>query len=146
MSKKQWSDTHRYLDRLYQSLATLTEKITSLQELYSEAETVCQGEADREPSLFLQMEVLEMRIQADMQDFVRIYRDIQSCVNGVDDPDERLLLQYRYLDCLTPEQIAEKIGCSKKQADRLHQRALAHVCSPAEMFCENRVLTPDPRD
>ncbi len=139
MTGKQRSDVHQYLEHLYRLLVLLTEKTASLQtlqKLYSEADVACERETARGKRLLLQAQMLETQIRADMEAFVHVYRDIQGRVSGVEDNTERLVLQYRYLDCLTPEQIAEKMACSVKRVNRLLQRALARIHLPFETPCE----------
>ena len=42
-------------------------------------------------------------------------------------PDERMLMRYRYIDGLTWEEVAVKMGYSWRQVHRIHAKALEHV-------------------
>lgn len=49
--------------------------------------------------------------------------DLSSEIDKVEDVVERALLRYRYITCLTWEQIAERMGYSMAQIYRIHKRA-----------------------
>lgn len=49
---------------------------------------------------------------------------IASVFGSVTDDRLKLLLQYRYIDCLTWEQVADKLNIDYRWTLRLHQRAL----------------------
>lgn len=49
--------------------------------------------------------------------------DLSSEIDKVEDVVERALLRYRYITCLTWEQIAERMGYSMAQIYRIHNRA-----------------------
>lgn len=49
--------------------------------------------------------------------------DLSSEIDKVEDVLERAILRYRYITCLTWEQIAEKMGYCLSQVYRIHNRA-----------------------
>lgn len=54
-------------------------------------------------------------------------------IDEVEDVMERALLRYRYITCLTWEQIAEKMGFCLAQVHRIHSRALKNFDKINEM-------------
>lgn len=51
-------------------------------------------------------------------------KQIASVFGSVTDDRLKLLLQYRYVDCMTWEQVADKLNLDYRWTLRLHQRAL----------------------
>ena len=52
--------------------------------------------------------------------------DIHTRLDKMDNQTEREVLRYRYIDGLTWEQIAERIGYTRRNATRIHGNALQH--------------------
>ena len=52
--------------------------------------------------------------------------DIYKRLDRMDNQDERELLRFRYIDGLTWDQIALKLGYSRRNVTRIHGRALLH--------------------
>ena len=69
--------------------------------------------------LFLACGQEEKKIEI-LYDFIA---DLSSEIDKVEDVVERALLRYRYITCLTWEQIAEKMGYCLSQVYRIHNRA-----------------------
>ena len=75
---------------------------------------------------------LERRIKDDTNDCITARRDIRDAINNVDKPDERLLLQLRYLNGKKWEEIAVEMNYSWRQVHNIHSVALqkiAHYCT-----------------
>ena len=70
---------------------------------------------------------LEREIDADIDRLVAIRDGIKTIIEAVEDDRERLLLQYRYLDGRTFEEIAVQMHYSWRQIHRLHSRALSNL-------------------
>ena len=72
---------------------------------------------------------------------------IHAVIDQVDDARMRELLELRYIDGMTWEAVAERMGYSTRQVTRLHGYALRMVRVPEEMAGENApvpALTPAP--
>lgn len=52
---------------------------------------------------------------------------IRACINNVEDERYRTLLRYRYIEGLTFEDLAEKMGYSYRHVMNLHKKALEVV-------------------
>lgn len=67
---------------------------------------------------------LEREINADIDRLVDLRREIEAVIAGV--PDERLrtLLELRYINGVTFEQISRRMGYSFSQIRRLHKKSL----------------------
>jgi DNA-directed RNA polymerase specialized sigma subunit len=70
---------------------------------------------------------LEKEIDADVDRLIYIRDNIKAIIEAVEDDRERLLLQYRYLDGRTFEEIAVQMHYSWRQIHRLHSRALTNL-------------------
>jgi DNA-directed RNA polymerase specialized sigma24 family protein len=70
---------------------------------------------------------LEREIDADVDRLISIRDNIKAIIEAVEDDRERLLLQYRYLDGRTFEEIAVQMHYSWRQIHRLHSRALTNL-------------------
>jgi DNA-directed RNA polymerase specialized sigma subunit len=70
---------------------------------------------------------LENEIDADIDRLVTVRDGIKAIIEAVEDDREKLLLQYRYLDGRTFEEIAVQMHYSWRQIHRLHSRALTNL-------------------
>ena len=70
---------------------------------------------------------LERSLLDDLNQMVDLRREIGALFDQVEDPRQRLLLLYRYIDGLTFEQIAGEIELSLTYTFRLHKAALEEV-------------------
>lgn len=70
---------------------------------------------------------------------IHIRQGVSACIEAVANDRERQLLQYRYLDGLTWEQIAVTMCYSWRQVHRIHSDALRSVrIEPCRGGCEAR--------
>lgn len=67
---------------------------------------------------------LEAEMNADIDMLVELKQSIENIIAVVEDDREKLLLQYRYLDGNTFEEIAVLMHYSWRQVHRLHSQAL----------------------
>lgn len=70
---------------------------------------------------------IEAEINQEIDELQEVCRDIKSVLSQLEDDTLRLLMEYRYLDGLTWEQIAEKMNYSRQWITSLHGRALAQI-------------------
>lgn len=70
---------------------------------------------------------IEEKIDQEIDELQEVRRDIKTVLGQLEDDTLRLLMEYRYLDGLTWEQIAEKMNYSRQWITSLHGRALAQI-------------------
>lgn len=66
-------------------------------------------------------------------DSTEIRLEIERCLASIKDDRLRLLMEYRYINGLTWEQVAETMHCEYRWILRLHKRALALI-EPSEKY------------
>ena len=84
----------------------------------------------RMEDIIIKILMLENEINADIDRLVDLKNEIMSVVNGVDDAEFRLLLEKRYLNCESWEDIAAELCFSLPSVYRLHEKALKKVAIP----------------
>ena len=70
---------------------------------------------------------LEQEINREIDELVELKTNIESTITSVENPQERLLLKYRYLDGKTFEWIAAEMHYHWQWIHRLHKRALTKL-------------------
>lgn len=73
---------------------------------------------------------LERQINAEIDSFIDLKKEIHDAIEAVKNPNERLVLRCRYIEFLTWEQVAERMNYSIKQVHRIHSEALKNVVVP----------------
>jgi len=73
---------------------------------------------------------LERQINAEIDRFVDLKKEIHDVIEAVKSPDQRLVLRCRYIEFLTWEKTAEIMNYSIKQIHRIHSAALQNVVIP----------------
>lgn len=73
---------------------------------------------------------LERKIESEIVMKNLLLSEIHDVINTVKDPDERLLLRYRYIHSMTWRMISKRLHMSETQARRVHTEALDHVRLP----------------
>ncbi len=75
---------------------------------------------------------LENEINADIDKLVDLKAEARKVINKVDDPDQQLILELRYL-CYKPwDYIMETLGYSETSIYRLHGEALKKIAVPSD--------------
>lgn len=75
----------------------------------------------------VRLESLEKEKEKELRNMVRSYERIERAINGLGDTQEKDVLFYRYIKGLKVREVMEEMGYSKRQVDRLHNRALEHL-------------------
>ncbi len=75
---------------------------------------------------------LENEISYDIDRLVDLRREVDKAISELSNPDEQLVLTYRYIDYRTWEQIAVALNLSVRHVARLHGRALLNFRIPAK--------------
>jgi DNA-directed RNA polymerase specialized sigma subunit len=73
---------------------------------------------------------LENEIDAEIEDFIALKKQIRDVINQIEDVNEKLVLKYRYLIFLQWDEICVKMNYSKRQMYRIHDSALEKVKVP----------------
>lgn len=131
--------TKEYLSRYRWQNDRINAKLEQVAELRRKAQTVSSGSSDgthsstpydRIGEITARIVDLEREINEDIDRSIDVQRGILTAISTV--PDERLrhLLELRYINCLTLEEIARRMDYSYKQICRLHGKALLQIRCP----------------
>ena len=137
---KQQIATKNYLMRAYridQRIENKMEQIARLNDLATKA-TVTYSDMPRNPNhagsrmedAILSIIDLQTEINQDMLELVNIKREIMTSIKAVNDPELQLLLELRYLNYVSWEQIALQMNFSIDNIFKLHKKALDLVEVP----------------
>ena len=133
MTAKEYLSRYRFIND------GINSKLMQVEELRSKAQTVSGGNStgthssqpyDRIGEITAKIVDLEREINEEIDRLVDIQREIRETIAAI--PEERLrtLLEYKYLNCMTLEEIAVRMNYSYKQICRLHGKALLRVRCP----------------
>ena len=131
--------TKEYISRYRWQNDSINAKLEQVAELRRKAQTVSSGSSDgthsptpydRIGEITARIVDLEREINEDIDCSIDVQREIRAAIATV--PDERLrtLLELRYINCLTLEEIARRMDYSYKQICRLHGKALLQIRCP----------------
>lgn len=73
---------------------------------------------------------LEQKINAEIDKLVDLKEQIRSVIDKVENPDEQMVLRYRYIHNWTWEQIGDALFADESTIRRWHGRALQHIKVP----------------
>ena len=73
---------------------------------------------------------LERTINEEVDLFVDLKAEIRSVIETVEQPDEQMVLRYRYIHNMTWSEIGEKLHSDRTTVFRWHNDALRHVVLP----------------
>ena len=73
---------------------------------------------------------LEQKIDKEIDLFVDLKKQIRSVIESVEDPDEQMVLRYRYIHNKTWEEIGDELYADKVTVWRWHKKALSDVTLP----------------
>lgn len=130
MTAKEYLSRYRFLND------GINAKLMQVEELRRKAQTVSSGSSggahssqpyDRVGVITAKIVDLEREINEDIDRLVDIQREIRKCIAAVPEGGLRVLLEYKYLNCMTLEEIAVQMNYSYPQICRLHGRALQQV-------------------
>ena len=74
---------------------------------------------------------IEQDINAQVDELVDLKSEINKAVSQLDDPEQQLVLRYRYCECRTWNDIARLTSMSLRSVHRVHGEALKKICVPA---------------
>ena len=70
---------------------------------------------------------LQDELEADIHRFIQLRHEIRDVIDKVDNPDHKVLLEYRYLCFMSWEKIAVSMNYSWQWVHKLHGRALQSI-------------------
>lgn len=73
---------------------------------------------------------MEQKINAEIDLLVDLKAEIRTAVEQVENINERLVLQYRYIEGMTWERIAERLFADRSTVIRWHRKALKNFAVP----------------
>ena len=134
MTAKQYLKQARYLD---ERINTKIAQVSSLHDLATKATSTLSdmpGGGTRNThqmeDIIIKILMLENEINADIDRLVDLNNEILSVLNCIDDAECRLLLEKRYLNWESWEDIAAELCVSAPSVYRLHEKALKKVVVP----------------
>lgn len=78
---------------------------------------------------------MEKKINTEIDKLVDLKAQIRSVIEAVSDPNERMVLRYRYIHNMTWDQIGDELHADARTVRRWHGIALMHVVIP-----ENQIV------
>ena len=121
-------DNERELRRLEEEINRWESRAQRMTSSFSHA-PAHRGE-DRIQSAVDEMVELRNLLYERLVDATELRRGIGLAISTVPEQRLRLLLEYRYIDGLTWEEVAAALTCDYRWTLRLHDRALALMCTP----------------
>ena len=124
---KRYINLDREIDRKLEEVARLRSKLTRVTEVFTAEPRGGGSIYGKTEEILAKIVDLEKEIDADVDRLIAVRDNIKSVIEVVEDDRERLLLQYRYLDGRTFEEIAVQMHYSWRQIHRLHSKALTNL-------------------
>lgn len=75
---------------------------------------------------------LEQKINAEIDKLVELKEQIRGVIDQVENPDEQMVLRYRYIHNWTWEQIGDALYADERTIRRWHGRGLQHITVPED--------------
>ena len=125
-----------YLSQYKGLNGSINAKLEQVGELRRKAQTVSSGSSDgahsstprdRIGEITARIVDLEREINEDIDRSIDLQREIRAAIATVPDEHLRHLLELKYINCLTLEEIAVRMGYCYMQICRLHGKALTAV-------------------
>lgn len=67
------------------------------------------------------------RLEKEIEELYNLQFKINDAIDKVENPNERILLRYRYILSITWEKISEKMGYSVAHVKRIHEKAIINL-------------------
>lgn len=124
----------RYLQRYTKLNKAINQRLRERDRLRSLAEKCTssitglpRGGASDKETTWIRLAEIEEEINADVDKYVDMRKEIEAAINTVDDITLQTLLRYRYLNGLTWERVAVEMEKTWRWIHRLHSRALEAI-------------------
>ena len=134
MTAKDFLEQVRYVDRAIDSKLEQVERLrnesTKATSLVSDMPRSSSPNLQRLEDTIIKIIDLEHEINRDIDWLVDLKKAARVSINAMTNPDERLILELRYMCYKTWPEIAEEMGFSESNVYRLHGLALANFIVP----------------
>lgn len=124
---KRYINLDREIERKLEEVARLRAELTRITPVYTTEPKGGGSIRGKTESLIAKIVDLENELDADIDRLVTVRDSIRMAIESVEEDRERLLLQYRYIDGLTFEEIAVLMNYSWRHIHRLHSQALSNL-------------------
>lgn len=133
-AKEYFRQAYRLNQRINSDIAEVDELRAMLSNITSSAldEKVKRSRNGDAPfvSAIERIDKLERKIDAEVDLFVNLKEEMRSVIDSVENPDEQMVLRYRYVHNYTWEQIGSELSADSRTIRRWHGKALSHVTLP----------------
>ncbi len=134
MTAKEYMEQARYLDMQINSkieqVRNLNELATKVTTVYSDIPHNLNRNTSQMEETVLKIIDLESEINKDIDTLVNLKREIQAVINNVEDEKHRILLELRYINQMSWEEIAVQLGYNLRYTHKIHGLALQKVIFP----------------
>lgn len=117
--------------RLVENIESYTEEIKSLSDIVSNSgiseRVQTSPTGDNIPKTVEKINEYKNKLEKSLSCLVALHNEINSVIEQVSDPDEKLLLRLKYINRKSWQEIADVMGYSERHVKRLHEKALLSV-------------------
>lgn len=127
----------QYLQQAYRLNELISSNLEELKKIHDLSESITafmSGERvrggrknDRTACLVAKMVDLENEINEEIEEFIDVKMEIRETIKSLKNGNQQLVLQLRYIEFLSWEEIAEKMAYSLIQVKRIHNRAIRRL-------------------
>ena len=105
-------------------LRDMTTKVTSM---LSDMPKSKNGSKSAFEDTIIKIVDLEREINQEIDSLVNLKASMQEAIQEIQDPDQRFVLELRYLNYKTWDEVAKSMGWTKRQVFRLHSEGLKNL-------------------
>lgn len=116
--------TDRLIERLQATVATLRSSLTSQSYELKPDRVQTSGPTDQMAATFARIDDLERKINARIDDLIKLKEDTLKVIERISDKDQQNVLIARYVQGVRWEKIAVDLNFSIRQVHRIHGAAL----------------------
>jgi exopolyphosphatase/pppGpp-phosphohydrolase len=127
---RRYADLRKKERELQQELKTIQEEYDSLQAVTCDNAPVSSGTIRDLSDFIMRKDAQVSKAIRDLNIVIDLYQEIAGAVQRVEDLQEREVLRLKHMKRWGWERVAESMGYSVRQAQRLHGRALEHFRIP----------------
>ncbi len=136
MTAKEFLEQARFVDRAIDSkleqVHRLREEATKATSLLADMPSSSSPNLQRMEATIVKIIDLEHEINRDIDWLVDLKKAARRSINALASPEERLILELRYLCYKSWQEISERLGCGESNVYRLHGLALANFTVPPD--------------
>ena len=134
MTAKEYMEQARYLDMQINSkieqVKTLNELATKVTTVYSDMPHSPNRNTGRMEETVAKIIDLESEIDRDIDALVDLKQEVKTAISKVEDEKYRVLLELRYINQKSWEEIANQLGYDLRYTHKIHGRALQKITVP----------------